>query len=429
VPGERHQDLTSTVKVVGAGQAAEELAKVAGAQETVAKETATTGQAAAAASDAQKKLSASESDVIGVLTRINPMLGGMADALLKGGKIAGDLASTNINLTEVFGSLTAAVKANAAALKLIGASGAVLLGIYAIVHAFGSMREEAERATKAIQDQIDALNELRKAEQTRAQTLEDIADTRREGGYATAEEAKAAAQRAGRVGERSPHLDEQAILRAVALAGAQRDTGDLEKIAWLIQTDRVKLEPGMGADSRERRIESALNRHGEVIEKSIQREAEQRKEIKTEARREAVATEGSTLNLEKVVRDAMGPAATEENTKAMMELVRQFPNMAALEEGLQGRTRALWDVFRGRSEMVPAGEQGRAVPGTVVVSDLQVAELTKVLKALEQRQREERGGTTIINHNQHSRNTYPDARARQRATRNGQRLVRDAMEG
>ncbi|HUU46121.1 MAG TPA: hypothetical protein VM118_10355, partial [Acidobacteriota bacterium] len=338
MPGERHQDLTSTVKVVGAGQAAEDLAKVAGAQETVAKETATTGQAAAAASDAQKKLSASESDVIGVLTRINPMLGGMADALLKGGKIAGDLASTNINLTEVFGSLTAAVKANAAALKLIGASGAVLLGIYAIVHAFGSMREEAERATKAIQDQIDALNELRKAEQTRAQTLEDIADTRREGGYATAEEAKAAAQRAGRVGERSPHLDEQAILRAVALAGAQRDTGDLEKIAWLIQTDRVKLEPGMGADSRERRIESALNRHGEVIEKSIQREAEQRKEIKTEARREAVATEGSTLNLEKVVRDAMGPAATEENTKAMMELVRQFPNMAALEEGLQGRT-------------------------------------------------------------------------------------------
>jgi len=66
-----------------------------------------------------------------------------------------------------------------------------------------------------------------------------------------------------------------------------------------------------------------------------------------------------------------------------------------------------------------------ATPELVRQAELVLNQLAKIERQLA----EGGGGTTVINHNQHSRNTYPDARARQRATRNGQRLVRDAMEG
>ena len=115
MPGEGKQKLTSEVEIKGAGKAAQDLKGVADAQKGLTGQVEGVAKGAQKATEAQKKLSASESDFVGVLTRINPMLGGLLDSMLKSGKIAGDLASANINLTEVFGTLTKAVKANAAA--------------------------------------------------------------------------------------------------------------------------------------------------------------------------------------------------------------------------------------------------------------------------------------------------------------------------
>ncbi|MGB2986386.1 MAG: hypothetical protein WBE26_10930 [Phycisphaerae bacterium] len=65
----------------------------------------------------------------------------------------------------------AAIRANAATLKLIGAGGAVALAIWAITRSVKAMREEFERATKAIKDQVDALTELRGQEREQRREL------------------------------------------------------------------------------------------------------------------------------------------------------------------------------------------------------------------------------------------------------------------
>lgn len=54
------------------------------------------------------------------------MLGGFVDGLVKGGRVAGDFAQQQLNPRGATRKATSAIRNNAAALKLIGAGGAVV---------------------------------------------------------------------------------------------------------------------------------------------------------------------------------------------------------------------------------------------------------------------------------------------------------------
>ncbi len=185
------QKFTSEVEVTGADRAAKDFDKISNAQKGLTDETAGSVKETVKADEATKKLSASEGDVVGILSRLNPALGGLADAILKGGKIAGDLASQNISLSGAFSKATGAIKANAGALKLIGAGGAVVAAIAMIAGAMAKMREETLAVTAAIRDQVDALNDLQKQRSTQSENLERMSARRHEGPL-TADESTAA---------------------------------------------------------------------------------------------------------------------------------------------------------------------------------------------------------------------------------------------
>ncbi|MGB2987133.1 MAG: hypothetical protein WBE26_14770 [Phycisphaerae bacterium] len=77
------QKLTSEVEIKGAERAAQDLGKVAGAQKGVTGQVEGAAKGADKATEAQQKLSASESDFVGILSRVHPALGGLLDSTLR----------------------------------------------------------------------------------------------------------------------------------------------------------------------------------------------------------------------------------------------------------------------------------------------------------------------------------------------------------
>jgi hypothetical protein len=269
------QKLTTEVEVKGADKGAKDIGKVTAATEELSGKTGASAGATNEATESQQKHNASISDLSETLNRVAPGVGTYVDTLFKGSKIIGDLITQNVSFAGGLAKIGQLLKANAALITAMGAGVAIYL---AISRAVRTMREELEAATAAIKAQSDAMTELRQQEQDRKKTLEEIADLRKEGGFGTAAEAEAAGQRAERVRGRAPFLDQQAIMRAVALAGRERGVEDLQRIAFLMQTQRVQVEPGMRPELREAKIARALERFSDVIDKTFAREEQQRGE-------------------------------------------------------------------------------------------------------------------------------------------------------
>ncbi|MGB2985134.1 MAG: hypothetical protein WBE26_04570 [Phycisphaerae bacterium] len=433
------QKLTSEVEIKGAEKGAQQLKGVADAQKGVTGQVEEAAKGADKATEAQQKLSASESDFIGVLSRINPMLGGLVDSLFKSSKIAGDLASANINLTNVFGKLSGAVKVNAATLKLIGAGGAVALAIWAITRAVKAMREEFERATSAIKAQVDALTELRGQQREQQQVLENLADQRGEGGYGTPDEARAAAQRVQQVGQHAPYLDEPAIMQAVAMASAERSTADLERIALAISSGRLELEPGAPPVARERAIERALNRYAEVLDKTVSREQAQRRELYGEAADQMQRQAGGSLDaLIKVVEQATRGEGFD--SMRLAQGLQVLADARALSETsrFKGKvgTGLPWTITMGDVVARAAKDAGVALEGgglsekefaTVEGLERLIRSQAETAEKLERAAELQAAHPPVTNnyHNQFSRNTYPDAASQRRNIRNGETRARE----
>ena len=446
--GEGTQKLTVEAQAKGFDKTAAEVSKVAEAEERLEGQTTGAAKATDAASEAAQKLNASESDYVEILRQVNPALGNLADSLLKGGRVAGDLASQNINLAGAFGKATEAIKNNAGALKLIGAGGAVVLGIYAITQAVKAMREEHERATEAIKRHREALNELKQEEADQKQTIEDIADRRRRGGFG-ADEAQQAVQTAEAIGKQFEALKPENINQVVAMLGdLNLSREQMTQAAVLQQLGQLQLDPGMSAETMRRYFDVALRRNAEQVETFLTRERTQGQgfglggERASEARTEAAAEGGSTLQLEKVIREALGPGAAAEDVKRMVELVGQFGTKGGLEAGIQEATgisgvllrplSALLEAVRGLTPVIPVEQQGDFFQRPVALTGPDLADLRKVLEALavkvdantraveratEEQDREE---PKTVNNLQFSKHTYPDARAKRAATVNGE---------
>jgi hypothetical protein len=457
--GEGTQKLTLEAAAKGFDKAAGDVAKVSGATEGLKDQSEASAAQTTKAAEATDKLNASESDYIELLRRTNPLLGELADGLLKGTRIAGDLASRNIDLKGTFSKLTAAVKGNVAALKLIGAGGAVVASVLAIAHALKVMREEAERVKEELAGIIEAQTKLRAEQAGRAQTIESMRDTMRAEPF-TAEQARAAAQTAEdiRGKPRYAFLDEGAVAQAVAAVGGRADTPgggertieEIAKLAQLLQSGKLTIDPGQRAESIGRAVDRALDRHAETLSAIFEREAQQAEERVSQARQEATAIGGALNALEALAKRRTEGTGAEPRDVA--QLIQVLPDVL---DRLAARSFATTEAERERfkervspalirQEIGRLFRKGEIAIGPQALSDEEIRIARQVLPDLTRDLRQATAAmetaaealqdladrpqtTTIQNH--HAKFVGPDAASRHKRTRNGETVWRQAAGG
>jgi hypothetical protein len=296
------QELRQRVVQEGAEDVASKLDDVATAQERAAGKVDELGAASDDAAQKQQKLNTSTEDLTSLLSRIDPRLGALADTLFKSSKIVGDLASQQINLGKATEVATNFLKSNAGALKLLAAGGAAALGIYAIARAFQTMREEAEKATKKIEDQVAALNELKNQEREQRDTIEAIADGRKRLGVITAEQAAKAQEDAEAIRRELPQIEEGTVNQVVGLtAGLGLGREQLTQAAVAQQIGALELTPEMSGDQMVRAIERATQRSGDRIAAVIERERQEGNDLIREALAEIQSAGGSSEAIERFI--------------------------------------------------------------------------------------------------------------------------------
>ena len=406
---EERQELTIHAGIEGAAEAASDLEQVDHAQEGVTEQFIAAKPAVEQLAEAKKKLGASGEAYTSILARIHPQLGAMADVMRKGSEIVGQLATQKLHLREVTEKVTAALRANWKALAFFASVGGVIAGIAAIAAAVRAMKQEWDDATAAIKRHRDELNEVKGAEQDRQKAIEAISDVRREGGM-TAEQARRAAETAGRVSEQFPQLDEAAINQVAGLLGDRLSRDQMTAAAILQQQGRVQLGPEMTAETMTDNLARAMERYGENVERFMEREVAQRAEALQEATKQATATTGATLELKRLIEEKLGPGV---DIEAITEDVQRFGTLEAIQAGEAGKRRFPF-AYSGYEVPTPEAQGATGIFKTTMMTEQRIDEVMRVLQEISQALK--RPHTTNIN----PRFTYPDARSRQDATVNGQ---------
>lgn len=413
-PAEKAVDaLAQAQRELKATQEALANARTSGVVEDVARWTAEEKRLSGVVDELQGKQEALNLRVeqfTALLSRIHPALGGVADAMLKGSKIAGELGGKNLSdLTKGFGSLGDAIKSNSGALLTFAAGGAVLAGITLITKAVERMRLEWQEATKALNEQIDAMTKLRNEERAQAQAIENIAATRREGGF-TAEEARAAKDQAGRIQRRFGFIDQGAINQAVAMAPGRSDE-ETARIARDIQLGRLTIDPNERGATRERGINRQLGRDTAALDREFQTEATQRRELQAEAFRQANSQLGGSLD-------------------ALIALIQENTRGEGVDAGKIARALQVLGGAESSFNLNPDHDAGvinllqEALEGAGLASG-DAARLSKRDLAIARRERQalDAVGPIVINttvNQQHGRFIGADEAARKRRERNGQ---------
>lgn len=433
--GGGEQDLTLRAQLKGGEETAKGLDKITDAEKKVGGQVEETAKATDQAEGAQQKLNAAEGDYVAILSRIHPALGGVLDSMLKGSKIAGDLASQNINLTGAFGKATEAIKANAGALKLIGAGGLVVAAIYAIVHAIRLMREEAEKAEKAIRDQIDALNDLEKTRLARMGETERQAAARREGPVSAAEsrqidEAIEQLQAATRFIE-----DENVARQAVLLAGADAPMELLQRLAVLLErfgaADKIDVEglKKVSPETRGNLIERMLARREGDISKVLATEAAQIGEVIKRAVEESRVQGGSTAFIEEYIKSLPGTGFKGIDVEQVARIVAGLGGIGPSAEKMgplfgPDLTSAEYYKLQGIAKALKGEGVEEATPEQVRTAQAILQFLMKAAekldKAADATANAAQRAPNVVIHQEHSKHVYPDARAVRAVSINGE---------
>jgi len=235
------QELRMEAKFKGGEEVAGELKKVDEAQKQVGKGTTAQTKAVKQGTEAQQKLNATEGDYTMLLGRVHPLLGVVVEASVKAAKIAGDLATRQIVLRGAMTKVTGAVRANAKALLLVGAGGAVIAGIMGIIATYNRLKESIKRSTEALAASGEAHRAAVKRYDEMAAAIREVADQR----------------------ERLTKMDiaeSEAIQRQ-----AQRDEELMGVPAAVSARVRAKLQ-GIGASEEQTRQAVLLATVGEEIE-------------------------------------------------------------------------------------------------------------------------------------------------------------------
>lgn len=455
------EKLTIRAEAEGFGEAAKKIDGVSEAEDRLKGKVQETGAASEETRKATENLTASEGDYVSLLSQINPTIGAFADGILKASKIAGDAAGQNINLAATFAKLREAIKANASALKLLGAASAVAAGIWLIVRAVEAEREARERLATAIKTQSDAMNELKGEERDRQVEIERIADTRREGGF-DADTSRRVAAAAGRAKKQYGQLDEAAINEAFGLLG---DTGmsqeELVNAAILQMQGRLRVEAEAPAAVRAQQARAATEHYAGQIAMFTERETQQGwgmgrgprppgpTEQEQAAQQEMTSEGGSDINLRRELEKYLPPGS--DIDKAIRLIRATGGDVGSKEIGFASLRPLTTAANRARGLVefdVEAPGGGYETLGRDEYESLQAA-----LRNMERsrRQGEDRvditqfatfmsspmetgalaGRQPVVIHNhynqQNSRVMYPDAASQKRATRNGE-MLRESVE-
>jgi hypothetical protein len=394
------------------------------------------GTASEKAAGSQDKLNASSEVYVSLLRRIHPALGNFVDSIIKGSKVAGDLAQEELSLGGVLGTVAEAVKGNAAALALIGAGGAVVLAINLVASAVRKMREDFEAATKAVKALADAQTELRKGEAGEQAAIEALRDKFKAGPF-SAEQARAAAATAGDISGRPEYafLSSDAIQQAIAAVGPRVERGgtrsldEIVRIVTLIETGRLAIEPGKTQAAIDSRIDRALARSGDGVTAILAREAEQARELTLKAAGAAQFPGQSREAMEFFAgRRARGTAA---DATTVMELATIIPELRGrIErvlslEGPEGRAKLETEL---REQLGRTAVFGKPFTDEEFRQAQQlVSELTTAAREMRRASEATRDAADQLKYgkqttvNNIGRMTYPDARSQRDATNNGER--------
>lgn len=406
MPSEQELKLRTTVD--GADEAARKLHDVEQAADAAAKSGSGTGsggdraqqtekqaKATEKLTDAQNQQKASLSDLTEVINRMVPGLGEFIDTAGKGARVVGDLAHQQINLGKASQGAAKWIKNNSAALSTLAAGGGVAVGMLAIASAIHAMGMEAEEAARATQALNDALNELEAKRRDTKVDIEKASGARAEGA-STAAESEQAAQAVERLGQRPGASFASAENRqaAVLLAGADKSSEALERIAILLETQSEINPEGLLAlplDERLGRLERMLDQHADELDKVLQRELTQRfgDQIKATQRELSSKDIGSTENIQEFIRNLPGGLAAGQDTEELARLVQALAGLSPEERANvspfelqtmarppQGFFSNLWDDFRlelAKQELSPRAEHMLGMAGNE--SPARIAEL------------------------------------------------------
>jgi len=379
---------------------------------------------------AQGKLTASTEAYTSLLSRVHPSLGAFADALVKGSQIAGDLATKEIHLGEITEKVTEIFEKNSKAIGLLGSAGVAAIGFTALAKSIAWVCEES----KKLEERLDALEERKTGEQRDVmageQRIIDQARGRREGA-AGAEEAagmREMYQQFRRADRIPPELLAE-LEKNIALLYGQATKEMIEAITL---GGGEGIDAGMSGETRGRRA-------GPLAERVADEAARSREEYRARQAhaREAALREGRDPDIT-AGRAHYDDMVKDQTQLADPELVKQIVDRVLEKRRTPGTTfgRASGDRFSGWSienqvETALSEHMGffgsmweAAAPG--VENALARQEATRTLQQLD------RQPPVVINntiHMQNSRNTYPDAKAQRRATKNGENHMARVGDG
>jgi len=461
--------LTITAETQGTAQAAADLQKVADAQQRLlaGQGGSRTGPATEAellavaemqyreaiteVADAQENLASKQDKYLGVhrnylglLRQINPTMAYYVEGMVRSVKVAGDLATKNLELNNILQAGKGFITESANGLALLGAGGAVVAGIMAISAAVRAMQKDFEDAKKAIEEMNKALTDVERQEGEQQQRIEDVAAGRKEGGFGSADAARAAGQQARRVEEKFRGVvSPEEVEKAAGFFGDKSVTDEeLARAAFsLKRPGSLEFDPHAREASRQRAFERALKRDREAFDKQVELEQVQAREQRKEAEKQARTTIGSQGALEDVTRADLGAGVTEKDAEELAKLRRMFPTredfMRANRMGrrwTQGLREPIdiWGrVFRDTFPVIPPEEETDTIADAIEVTQKQKAEL----EMLWARAGKSSGApnVTIDNstHNYteaHRKMIVPGQRAREEASMNGAARARLAEE-
>jgi len=291
---------------VGAEEAARNAEQVAAAQGKITAQVSEQAPAVEKAAESQKKLNAGAETYISLLSRIHPALGAFADAMLKGAKVAGDLATQQISLRGAVTAAATAMRNFAGAIGLTLAGGAVAAGFLAISRAIASIREEEERARASIRRQGEALDEQREKYVALEQQIRKTADARLRFAALGAEESEQAAQQAQRVAKKAGVSLEAAGDIVGQFAGSEATEEELVKAARLAAAQRLP-ELGRTDDpgTRLEKLRFGIRENEEFLGAAAERD---RGDFERKRRRalQVSRSEGGGKELEQFIRDLPG---------------------------------------------------------------------------------------------------------------------------
>jgi hypothetical protein len=311
------------------------------------------------------------------------------------------------------------------------------------------MREEYERVLKVIEGETEAQNELRRARHAAMEEAERASAGRREGPMTAAESAAAQVARE-RLAKTVPYTSEKARADAAMLGGIDSSLKRLEDLA--IALDR----PGIGGPIDTERLQKwQPDRRGRVIDRLLERragdiatiratESVQARQVLEEALRQVRVQGGGTGAIEDFIAALPGQLVSEENRALVARIVAAMPGAVRPEvwsvpglmaggigdQGVLGQSGA-YTGLAAKAKAVQAEGVAGAEPELVRQAEFVLQALHKAAEKLEfgADALSRTAPTVVHDHRQFNcKNVGPDARSRQRATRNGENLLRTRSE-